>query len=107
MTTTNQNQALNLAAANQAAQQAFPAEDLSNAVGACPAMQAEVFVVQASYALSEEKAEHPSVNPIRQTFSHPMALRRLRPGYLYLWQAEGPLQRFAVAEDGRLLEQAL
>ena len=107
MTTSNQSQALNLAAANQAAKQNFPAEDLGSSVSACPARQAEVFVVPVRYALSEEKAEHSSVQPIRQTFSHPMALRRLRPGYLYLWQAEGPLQRFAVAEDGRLLEQAL
>jgi hypothetical protein len=107
MTTSNQDQALNLAAANQAAKQNFPAEDLGSSVSACPARQAEVFVVPVRYALSEEKAEHPSVQPIRQTFSHPMALRRLRPGYLYLWQADGPLQRFAVAEDGRLLEQPL
>ena len=36
-----------------------------------------------------------------------MALRRLRPGYLYLWHDQGPLRRFAVAADGQLLEQGL
>src|SRR5690606_31652172 len=43
MTTANQNQALNLAAANQAAKQNFPTEDLGSSVSACPARQAEVF----------------------------------------------------------------
>src|SRR5690606_14205765 len=39
--------------------------------------------------------------------SRPMALRRIRPGYLYLWQEDGPLRRFVVADDGRLTEQSL
>lgn len=107
MTTANQNQALNLAAANQAAKQNFPAEDLGSSVSACPARQAEVFVVPARYALSEEAAAHGCFAPSIVAQSHPMALRRVRSGYLYLWQGDGPLQRFVVADDGRLTEQSL
>ncbi|SFO69914.1 hypothetical protein SAMN05216601_101190 [Ectopseudomonas composti] len=107
MTTSNQNQALNLAAANNAAQQNFPAEDLNCSVGACPARQAEVFIVPTRYALAEQPAEHTCLQPDTTPQSHPMALRRLRTGYLYLWHHEGPLRRYAVAADGLLTEQAL
>lgn len=107
MTTSNQNQALNLAAANQAAKQNFPAEDLGSSVGACPARQTEVFVVPVRYALAELPVEHPCVKPACASQSHAMALRQLRPGYLYLWHDQGPLKRYAVAADGKLLEQGL
>lgn len=107
MTTSNQNQALNLAAANQAAKQNFPSEDLSSSVSACPARQAEVFVVPVRYALAELPAEHSCVKPACASQSHAMALRQLRPGYLYLWHDQGPLKRYAVAADGKLLEQGL
>ncbi|MGE8499449.1 MAG: toxin VasX [Pseudomonas sp.] len=107
MTTSNQNQALNLAAANQAAKQNFRGEDLGSSVSACPARQAEVFVVPVRYALAELPAEHPCVKPACASQSHAMALRQLRPGYLYLWHEQGPLKRYAVAADGKLLEQGL
>lgn len=107
MTSHNQVQALNLAAANKAAQQNFSSEDLSSPVATCPARQAEVFIVPARYALAELPAEHACFQPGTMAQSHPMALRRLRPGYLYLWHHEGPLRRYAVAADGLLTEQAL
>jgi len=107
MTTSNQNQALNLAAANNAAKQNFPAEDLSSSVSTCPARQAEVFVVPVRYALAELPAEHSCVKPACASQSHATALRQLRPGYLYLWHDQGPLNRYAVAADGKLLEQGL
>lgn len=97
----------NLAAADQAAQSQFGNEDLSSPVATCPARQPEIFILPCRYAMAEQAAEHPDFQPSSPTQSHPMALRRLRAGYVYLWHAEGPLKRYAVAADGLLLEQAL
>src|SRR3990167_2889021 len=107
MTTRPQDRTLRLAQADQAAQQDFEKDDLSSSVASCPARQAEVFIVPVRYALAEQAAEHARCKPATQTHSHPMALRRLRSGYLYLWHDLGPLRRFAVAADGQLLEQGL
>ncbi|MGE6527647.1 toxin VasX [Pseudomonas sp. NPDC077382] len=98
---------LRLAQADQAAKQDFEKDDLSSAVASCPARQAEVFIAPVRYALAEQAAAHKCCKPAGRTQSHPMALRRLRPGYLYLWHDQGPLRRFAVAADGQLLEQGL
>jgi hypothetical protein len=97
----------NLAAADQAAQSQFGNEELSSPATTCPARQPEVFVVPSRYAMAEQAAEHTDFMPSSPTQSHPMALRRLRAGYVYLWHAEGPLKRYAVAADGLMLEQPL
>ncbi|WP_092286417.1 toxin VasX [Halopseudomonas sabulinigri] len=81
--------------------------DAKSAVGACPAGQAELFIVPARYALAEQGAEHSCCLPAASSQSHPQALRRLRVGYLYLWHQQGPLRRFAIATDGLLQEQGL
>jgi hypothetical protein len=107
MTTRPQDRTLRLAQADQAAQQEFEKDDLSSPIASCPARQDEVFIVPVRYALAEQVAEHARCKPASMTHSHPMALRRLRPGYLYLWHDQGPLRRFAVAADGQLLEQGL
>lgn len=107
MTARAQDRALRLAHADQAAQQDFEKDDLSSPMASCPARQAEVFIVPVRYALAEQAAAHKRCRPASRTQSHPMALRRLRPGYLYLWHDQGPLRRFAVAADGQLLEQGL
>ncbi|KJS73312.1 MAG: hypothetical protein JL55_25265 [Pseudomonas sp. BICA1-14] len=107
MTTSPQDQTLRLAQADKAAQQDFEKDDLSSPVASCPARQDEVFIVPVRYALAELAANHTRCKPATKTHSHPMALRRLRPGYLYLWHDQGPLRRFAVAADGQLLEQGL
>ncbi|MDA7086675.1 hypothetical protein PH586_09820 [Pseudomonas sp. SA3-5] len=107
MTARPQDRTLRLAQADQAAQQEFEKDDLSSPVASCPAHQDEVFIVPARYALAELAANHVRCKPASKTHSHPMALRRLRPGYLYLWHDQGPLRRFAVAADGQLLEQGL
>ena len=57
--------------------------------------------------MAEQAAEHADFQPSNPPQSHPMGLRRLRAGYLYLWHAEGPLSRYAVAVDGLLVEQPL
>ncbi len=107
MTARAQDRMLRLAQADQAAKQDFEKDDLSSAVASCPARQAEVFIAPVRYALAEQAAAHKCCKPAGRTQSHPMALRRLRPGYLYLWHDQGPLRRFAVAADGQLLEQGL
>jgi len=107
MTARAQDRTLRLAHADQAAQQDFEKDDLSSPMASCPARQAEVFIVPVRYALAEQAAAHERCRPASRTQSHPMALRRLRPGYLYLWHDQGPLRRFAVAADGQLLEQGL
>lgn len=107
MTNTPQDKTLRLAQADQAAQQNFEHEDLASPVASCPARQSEVFIVPVRYALAEQAAQHKRYKPGSKVQSHPMALRRLRPGYLYLWHDQGPLRRFAVAADGQLLEQEL
>lgn len=107
MSTGNQNPALSLASANQAAQRNFSGEELSSPIATCPASQAEVLIVPVRYALAEQAAEHPSLQPATPPQSHPLALRRLRAGYLYLWHHQGPLQRYAVAGDGLLMPQGL
>ena len=107
MTARPQDRTLRLAQADQAAQQDFEQDDLSSPVASCPARQAEVFIVPVRYALAEQAAAHARCKPASKPHSHPMALRRLRPGYLYLWHEQGPLRRFAVAADGQLLEQGL
>lgn len=81
--------------------------DAKSAVGACPARQAEIFILPARYALAEQGSEHGCCSPAASSQSHPQALRRLRTGYLYLWHQRGPLKRFAIAADGLLLEQGL
>src|SRR5690606_9470514 len=96
-----------IAQADSAAQQNFEQEDTSSSMATCPARQAEAFIVPTRYALAELSAEHHCFKPAAASQSHPMALRRLRAGYLYLWHHEGPLKRFAVAADGLLLEQEL
>lgn len=96
-----------LAQADKAAQENFACEDLDSPMASCPARQAEVFIVPARYALAEQAAQHGCFKPATTSQSHPMALRRLRSGYLYLWHNEGPFRRFAVAVDGQLLEQGL
>ncbi|WP_369958317.1 toxin VasX [Pseudomonas benzenivorans] len=107
MSATPQDKSLRLAQADQAAQQNFEKDDLGSPVASCPARQAEVFIVPVRYALAESAAQHSRCKPAVKTHSHPMALRRLRPGYLYLWHDQGPLRRFAVAGDGQLVEQGL
>ncbi|WP_415264970.1 toxin VasX, partial [Pseudomonas serbica] len=95
-----------LAQADRAAK-AMPHEDINSPLTPCPAHQPEVFVVPVRYALGEEKAGHACCTPGVTTHSHPMAARRLRTGFLYLWQDQGPLKRYAVAVNGLLSEQAL
>lgn len=85
MTARPEDRALRLAQADKAAQQDFEKDDLSSAVASCPARQAEVFIVPVRYALAEQAAAHKHCKPASRTQSHPMALRRLRAGYLYLW----------------------
>ncbi|SDR80522.1 hypothetical protein SAMN05216198_0468 [Halopseudomonas litoralis] len=107
MTTHNHDQALHLANANQAAKKDFATENLASPVAACPARQAEIFVVPVRYALGEQAAEHANFQPGVTPSSHPMALRRLREGYLYIWHQDSQLKRYAIADDGLLVEQGL
>ena len=95
-----------LAQANRAAKQ-MPHEDINSSITPCPAHQPDIFVVPVRYALAEEKAAHPCCVPGVATQSHPMAARRLRAGFLYLWQNQGPLKRYAIGANGLLSEQAL
>lgn len=81
--------------------------DINSTLTPCPASQAEIFVVPVRYALAEEKAGHPCCVPGVTTQSRPMAARRLRAGFVYLWQDKGPLKRYAVSPNGLLQEQAL
>jgi hypothetical protein len=97
----------NLAAADQTAKTGFGHEELSSPMAACPARQPEIFVVPTRYAMAEQAAAHTDFTPPNRTQSHPMALRRLRAGYVYLWHGNGPLKRYAVATDGLLSEQPL
>ncbi|WP_338132760.1 toxin VasX, partial [Pseudomonas citronellolis] len=82
-------------------------DDARNPIASCPARQNELYVVPARYALAEHPARHASLQPAVRASSHPMALRRLRGGFLYLWHGQGPLQRYAVAADGLLQAQPL
>ncbi|WP_339531156.1 MULTISPECIES: toxin VasX [unclassified Pseudomonas] len=95
-----------LAQADRAAK-AMPHEDINSSITPCPAHQSDIFVVPVRYALAEEKAAHPCCMPGVATQSHPMAARRLRGGFLYLWQDQGPLKRYAIGPNGLLSEQAL
>ena len=96
----------NAAQAERAAK-AQPHVDVKSPLTPCPAHQPEVFVVPVRYALAQEQATHPCCSPGVTTQSHPMAARRLRAGFLYIWQEKGPLQRYAVSSDGRFQAQAL
>ena len=82
MTARAQDRTLRLAHADQAAQQDFEKDDLSSPMASCPARQAEVFIVPVRYALADQAAAHERCRPASRTQSHPMALRRLRPGDL-------------------------
>ncbi|WP_347927884.1 toxin VasX [Pseudomonas helvetica] len=95
------------AAQAERAAKAQPHVDINTTMAPCPASQSELFVVPVRYALAEEKAEHPCCAPGVNTQSHPMAARRLRAGFVYLWQDTGPLKRFAVSPNGLLKEQTL
>lgn len=95
------------AAQAERAAKAQPHVDINNTMTPCPASQPELFVVPVRYALAEEKAENPCCIPGMTTQSRPMAARRLRAGFVYLWQDKGPLKRYAVSPNGRLKEQTL
>lgn len=107
MTTDRQQQALSLERADQAAQQEFATDALESPVASCPAREGEIFIVPTRYALAEDAVENACLQPGYLTHSHPIAVRRLRPGYLYVWQGEGPLKRFAITPGSQLLEQPL
>ena len=81
--------------------------DIHSTVQQCPASQGQLFVVPVRYALSEEPANHAAFQSGVITQSHPMAARTLRVGFVYVWQGNGPLQRYAVAENALLRQQAL
>jgi hypothetical protein len=98
---------IDLAAQAERAAKAQPHVDINSTLAPCPASQAEILVVPVRYALAEEKAEHPCCVPGVTTQSRPMAARRLRAGFVYLWQHQGPLKRYAVSPNGQLKEQAL
>jgi hypothetical protein len=95
------------AAQAERAAKAQPHVDINSTLTPCPASQAEIFVVPVRYALAEEKAKNPCCIPRVNTQSRPMAARRLRAGFVYLWQDKGPLKRYAVSPNGLLQEQAL
>lgn len=95
------------AAQAERAAKAQPHVDINNTLTPCPASQAEIFVVPVRYALAEEKAGNACCVPGVTTQSRPMAARRLRTGFIYLWQDKGPLKRYAVSPNGQLKEQAL
>jgi hypothetical protein len=96
----------NAARATRAAK-AQPHIDINCLIAPCPASQPELFVVPVRYALAEEGADEPCCVPGVSTQSRPMAARRLRAGFVYLWQDQGPLKRYAVSPSGLLKEQAL
>ena len=98
---------LDRAAQAERAAKAQPHVDINSTLTSCPASQAEIFVVPVRYALAEEKAGNPCCAPGVTTQSRPMAARRLRTGFVYLWQDKGPLKRYAVSPIGQLKEQAL
>ena len=95
------------AAQAERAAKAQPHVDINGLVHPCPASQPELFVVPVRYALAHEKSEHVCCVPAIAPESRPMAARRLRAGFVYLWQHQGPLKRFAVSPQGLLQEQAL
>ena len=81
--------------------------DIHSAGGQCPAHQPYLFVLPVRYALSEQAATHSASQPGIVPDSHPMAARLLREGFVYVWQGSKGLQRYAVAINGCLYEQAL
>ena len=95
------------AAQAERAAKAQPHVDINSTLTPCPASQAEIFVVPVRYAFAEEKAGNPCCVPGITTQSRPMAARRLRAGFIYLWQDKGPLKRYAVSPNGLLKEQTL
>lgn len=97
---------INLSNADRAAK-AQPHEDIDSPIATCPANQSKVFVVPVRYALAEHATSHPSCQPGVQPNSHSMAARRLRTGFIYLWQGTGPLQRYGVCAEGKLEPEAL
>ena len=97
---------VNLAEARRAAS-ARDHVDINSTVQQCPASQPQIFVVPVRYALSEEPASHPAFQSGVETQSHPIAARLLRTGFLYVWQGDGPLQRYAMAENNLLRSQEL
>ncbi|MDI3398420.1 hypothetical protein QLG12_09420 [Pseudomonas sp. V88_4] len=98
---------LDEAAQAERAAKAQPQVDINSTVHPCPAGQPELFVVPVRYALAHEKAEHACCVPGIAPESRPMAARRLRTGFVYVWQHQGPLKRYAVSAEGLLQAQTL
>ncbi|WP_193073991.1 toxin VasX [Pseudomonas sp. FME51] len=107
MTIDRQQQAINLEQADQAAQRNFSTDALESPVAGCPARESQIFIVPTRYGLVEDAVEDGCLQPGYHTRSHPMALRRLRTGYLYIWQGGGPLKRYAITPNSQLAEQPL
>src|SRR5690554_1329844 len=96
MTIDRQQQALNLERADQAAQREFATDALESPVASCPAREGEIFIVPTRYALVEDAVDDACPQRDYLARSQPSGLRRRRPGYLYVWQGEGPLRRFGI-----------
>ncbi|MEG0635971.1 MAG: hypothetical protein RR517_25985 [Pseudomonas sp.] len=93
--------------AQQRAARAAAKTDIDTLLRPCPASQPQLFVVPVRYALAEHALEHRACPMAEAYVSRPLAARRLRTGFVYVWHHQGPLQRYAVAGDGLLLEQPL
>ncbi|WP_256592634.1 toxin VasX [Pseudomonas sp. 43NM1] len=95
------------AAQAQRAAKSQPHKDIDSQIAPCPASAPELFIVPVRYALAEEPTEHQCCVPGVITQSRPMAARRLRGGFVYVWQDQGPLKRYGVCASGLLKEQVL
>lgn len=84
----------------------YDTNSIDSSINSCPAQLNEIYIVPTRYALSDIKAEYSSFQPPKQSECKKQAVRRLRNGYLYLWQSSIGLKQFIVAKDGTLVETA-
>lgn len=106
MSESNLSACVNFDQADRTARQ-LPKTDINASLSPCPASQRDLYVVPVRYALSEMQADHASFLPGVSPESRPMAARRLRQGFLYLWHKEGPVQRYGISPQGLLAPQDL
>lgn len=85
----------------------YDTNSCDSAIQSCPLKEEQVFIVPTRYACSEESYQFNGILSYNLNKTHNTAIRKIRPGYLYLWQASTGLRQFTITEQGSFVETAV
>lgn len=83
--------------------QDYPSTSLDSPIAPCPITDNLIYIVPTRYAIAEQQANYQYlVPPYLQ--GRATAVRPLRQGYLYTWQADSKLKQYIVTDKGYFIE---